>query len=51
VTALVDHWHRTYAANRQVVGTDPDLIHPGQRLVLPPTDQHREENSDHEEHR
>ena len=25
----------TYLANRRVIGPDPDLIHPGQRLVLP----------------
>ncbi|MER6558614.1 transglycosylase family protein [Streptomyces sp. NPDC001027] len=27
-------WQRVYAANRTVVGGDPDLIVPGQRLVL-----------------
>lgn len=27
---------RWYAANRAVVGADPDLIHPGQTLVTPP---------------
>ncbi|MFF1838153.1 transglycosylase family protein [Streptomyces sp. NPDC058231] len=27
-------WHRLYTANRQVVGDDPDLIFPGQRLTL-----------------
>lgn len=27
-------WQRLYAANRQVVGDDPDLILPGQRLSL-----------------
>ncbi|MFF2727889.1 transglycosylase family protein [Streptomyces sp. NPDC058008] len=27
-------WHRLYAANRTVVGADPDLIIPGQRLTL-----------------
>ncbi|MDF3300007.1 transglycosylase family protein [Streptomyces tropicalis] len=27
-------WHRLYAANRAVVGADPNLIVPGQRLVL-----------------
>ncbi|MFJ8980261.1 transglycosylase family protein [Streptomyces sp. NPDC102282] len=27
-------WQRLYAANRVVVGTDPDLIIPGQRLTL-----------------
>ncbi|MFF9349183.1 peptidoglycan DD-metalloendopeptidase family protein [Streptomyces sp. NPDC014734] len=27
-------WQHLYAANREVVGTDPDLIFPGQRLSL-----------------
>lgn len=27
---------RTYRTNRPVIGPDPDLIRPGQRLVLPP---------------
>ncbi|MGW1510807.1 peptidoglycan DD-metalloendopeptidase family protein [Streptomyces sp. NPDC002394] len=27
-------WQRLYEANRKVVGDDPDLIHPGQRLTL-----------------
>ncbi|WP_432138554.1 MULTISPECIES: transglycosylase family protein [unclassified Streptomyces] len=27
-------WQRLYAANRAVIGADPDLIVPGQRLVL-----------------
>ncbi|WP_046728101.1 M23 family metallopeptidase [Streptomyces humi] len=27
-------WHRLYADNRQAVGDDPSLIHPGLRLVL-----------------
>lgn len=28
-------WPRLYAANRRVIGPDPDLIHPGLRLVRP----------------
>jgi resuscitation-promoting factor RpfA len=28
-------WHQWFAANRQVVGDNPDLIHPGQRLRPP----------------
>lgn len=28
-------WQALYAANREVVGSDPDLIRPGQRLVVP----------------
>ena len=27
-------WHQLYAANRDVVGDNPDLIYPGQRLSL-----------------
>ncbi|MFI9583833.1 transglycosylase family protein [Streptomyces sp. NPDC052236] len=27
-------WQRLYAQNRTVVGSDPDLIHPGQKLVI-----------------
>ncbi|MFF2650147.1 transglycosylase family protein [Streptomyces sp. NPDC058045] len=30
-------WHRLYAVNREIVGEDPDLIVPGQRLTLDPT--------------
>jgi len=29
------YWRTIYATNRQLVGDDPNLIHPGQRLVLP----------------
>lgn len=28
-------WQEIYRANREVVGADPDLIRPGQRLVMP----------------
>jgi hypothetical protein len=28
-------WHAVYAANRAVIGTDPDVLEPGQRLRLP----------------
>ena len=28
-------WHRIYDLNRDVIGGDPDVIHPGQRLDLP----------------
>jgi hypothetical protein len=43
-------WPRWYAANRSVIGDDPGLIHPGQRLTAPtpvpaptpaPTQEHR----------
>jgi nucleoid-associated protein YgaU len=39
-------WPLWWAANRAVVGTDPDLIRPGQLLVWPaaPTTDHPEEN-------
>ncbi len=30
-------WRAIYRANRDTIGADPDLIRPGQRLVLPPT--------------
>jgi nucleoid-associated protein YgaU len=30
------YWRQVYRANRQVIGTDPDLIHPGTRLHVPP---------------
>jgi hypothetical protein len=39
VVALVDRLHTD---NREVIGADPDLIRPGQRLVLNPP-RHREE--------
>lgn len=32
---VAEAWPRWYAANRDVIGPDPDLIHPGQRLVVP----------------
>ena len=36
-SADIDHsWHRWYAANRAVIGADPNLILPGQ-ILLPPT--------------
>jgi nucleoid-associated protein YgaU len=28
-------WRRIYDANRTLIGNDPDLIHPGQNLVIP----------------
>ena len=35
--AVIDrYWRQVYGANRAVVGPDPDLIHPGTRLLLPP---------------
>lgn len=32
-------WRAIWAANRTAVGDDPDLIHPGQALRLPPAEQ------------
>ncbi len=34
-SAVNDRWHRIYRANRAVIGADPDLIQPDQRLRLP----------------
>ncbi len=34
-SAVADAWPQWYAANRDVIGADPDLIHPGQVLVVP----------------
>ena len=28
-------WKKIYEANREVIGKNPDLIHPGQTLTLP----------------
>jgi nucleoid-associated protein YgaU len=36
-TDIDAEWRRWYAANRAVIGADPDLILPGQRLA-PPVD-------------
>jgi resuscitation-promoting factor RpfA len=30
------YWRQIHAANRDALGADPDLIHPGARIVLPP---------------
>jgi len=35
VAATTRAWHELYDANRSRIGTDPDLIHPGQRLADP----------------
>lgn len=34
--AVAAYWPRLHAANRDVVGPDPDLLRPGQALRLPP---------------
>jgi len=43
---ITAHWHRIHAANRAVIGADPDLIRPGQVLRIPsPLPDRREEPS------
>ncbi|WP_375002831.1 LysM peptidoglycan-binding domain-containing protein [Aeromicrobium sp. CTD01-1L150] len=37
--ALAHHVRQLYRANRDVIGADPDVVHPGQRLRLPETSQ------------
>ena len=32
---------RIHGSNRELIGRDPDLIHPGQRLAVPVLDQHQ----------
>ncbi|WKN47549.1 LysM peptidoglycan-binding domain-containing protein [Nocardioides sp. Arc9.136] len=34
--AVTRRWHHVHDLNRAVIGDDPDLIRPGQRLLLPP---------------
>ncbi|UMG91713.1 LysM peptidoglycan-binding domain-containing protein [Nocardioides sp. TF02-7] len=36
------YWQRVHAVNAAEIGPDPDLIHPGQQLVLPPPHQPQE---------
>lgn len=38
---VAEEWPRWYAANRDVIGEDPDLLLPGQQLVVPSTGGHR----------
>jgi hypothetical protein len=35
-TKIHRYWQQVYRANRRVIGADPDLIHPGTRLDVPP---------------
>jgi hypothetical protein len=35
---VIARWHAVYAANRTLIGPDPDLIRPGQHLRLPRKD-------------
>jgi hypothetical protein len=39
--AIDRYWRQVYRANRATLGPDPDLIHPGTRLLLPPDQQDR----------
>lgn len=39
-TAVATECRRLYQLNRAVIGDDPDLIEPGQRLALPPGERH-----------
>ncbi|MGV4986692.1 transglycosylase family protein [Streptomyces sp. NRAIS4] len=36
--AVSGGWQRLYDANRKVIGPDPDVIYPGQRLTVPSAD-------------
>lgn len=38
--SIAEEWPRWHAANRAVIGPDPDLLQPGQQLVVP-TDEER----------
>jgi len=33
--AVATRWHAIYTANRAAIGPDPDVVEPGQRLLLP----------------
>jgi nucleoid-associated protein YgaU len=35
---VAERWHAIYAANRSLIGPDPDVLVPGQRLRLPGKD-------------
>ncbi len=39
---VASYWPRIHALNRDVIGPDPDLIHPGQHLRLPPVEPRKE---------
>jgi hypothetical protein len=36
VPTIDRYWRQLYRANQPAIGTDPDLIHPGTRLVVRP---------------
>lgn len=51
---IEERWRAIWAANRDVIGDDPDVILPGQRLRLPEplhTDTHRDTHNDEGERR
>lgn len=35
VSSIDAEWHRIYAANSAVIGSNPDLLRPGQVLTIP----------------
>jgi hypothetical protein len=37
-SAVAAEWPRWYVANRDLIGPDPDLIRPGERLIPPPAE-------------
>lgn len=40
-SAIEDQWHRWYRANRDEIGSDPNLIYPGTKLRIPAIPQER----------
>ena len=36
-------WRRIYEANKTVIGANPDVIKPGQKLVIPPKEEEETE--------
>jgi nucleoid-associated protein YgaU len=45
-TDVESRWRQVWRLNRDVVGADPDLIHPGQALRLPDTHPHTEKDGE-----
>jgi len=43
-TEIADAWPRWYVANKRLIGSDPDLIRPGQVLHAPAPAQPEEAN-------
>ena len=48
-SAIAARWPHWYAANRTLIGPNPDLLHPGQVLHIPPPSAHRPEPPTHQE--